>query len=99
MFFFFKPKTSYEMRISDWSSDVCSSYLSAIFAERALRQRERLIARAREILRTQWPVLEEWLRARDFAVVPPAAGAIAFARGDLGQIGRASCRDRVCQHV
>src|SRR3546814_6142620 len=26
-FFFFKQKTSYEMRISDWSSDVCSSDL------------------------------------------------------------------------
>src|SRR3546814_15013619 len=27
--FFFKQKTAYEMRISDWSSDVCSSDLSA----------------------------------------------------------------------
>src|SRR3546814_4939931 len=27
MFFFFKRKTAYEMRISDWSSDVCSSDL------------------------------------------------------------------------
>src|SRR3546814_5496598 len=30
-FFFFKQKTAYEMRISDWSSDVCSSDL--VFAE------------------------------------------------------------------
>src|SRR3546814_9516575 len=29
LFFFFKPKTAYEMRISDWSSDVCSSDLPA----------------------------------------------------------------------
>src|SRR3546814_5747128 len=29
MFFFFKQKTAYEMRISDWSSDVCSSDLIA----------------------------------------------------------------------
>src|SRR3546814_4479434 len=28
-FFFFKQKTAYELRISDWSSDVCSSDLSA----------------------------------------------------------------------
>src|SRR3546814_8049943 len=28
-FFFFKQKTAYEMRISDWSSDVCSSDLFA----------------------------------------------------------------------
>src|SRR3546814_17077513 len=29
-FFFFKQKTAYEMRISDWSSDVCSSDLARI---------------------------------------------------------------------
>src|SRR3546814_18077871 len=31
-FFFFKQKTAYEMRISDWSSDVCSSDLVGQFA-------------------------------------------------------------------
>src|SRR3546814_10627241 len=30
LFFFFKQKTAYEMRISDWSSDVCSSDLFLI---------------------------------------------------------------------
>src|SRR3546814_1848525 len=30
-FFFFKQKTAYEMRISDWSSDVCSSDLAKYF--------------------------------------------------------------------
>src|SRR3546814_5566144 len=30
MCFFFKQKTAYEMRISDWSSDVCSSDLSSV---------------------------------------------------------------------
>src|SRR3546814_12927474 len=30
VFFFFKQKTAYEMRISDWSSDVCSSDLEAL---------------------------------------------------------------------
>src|SRR3546814_4139838 len=29
-FFFFKQKTAYEMRISDWSSDVCSSDLARV---------------------------------------------------------------------
>src|SRR3546814_19137325 len=29
-FFFFKQKTAYEMRISDWSSDVCSSDLDRV---------------------------------------------------------------------
>src|SRR3546814_19095848 len=33
-FFFFKQKTAYEMRISDWSSDVCSSDLKVPVAER-----------------------------------------------------------------
>src|SRR3546814_6432127 len=38
VFFFFKQKTAYEMRISDWSSDVCSSDLFALvrLASRAL---------------------------------------------------------------
>src|SRR3546814_4449956 len=36
MFFFFKQKTAYEMRISDWSSDVCSSDLPAQYRESVL---------------------------------------------------------------
>src|SRR3546814_972133 len=32
-FFFFKQKTAYEMRISDWSSDVCSSDLRIVSRE------------------------------------------------------------------
>src|SRR3546814_10378021 len=37
VFFFFKQKTAYEMRISDWSSDVCSSDLTAQDILRAWR--------------------------------------------------------------
>src|SRR3546814_5017116 len=33
-FFFFKQKTAYEMRISDWSSDVCSSDLDVELRDR-----------------------------------------------------------------
>src|SRR3546814_10081923 len=36
VFFFFKQKTAYEMRISDWSSDVCSSDLLAPFGKAAV---------------------------------------------------------------
>src|SRR3546814_7682057 len=38
-FFFFKQKTAYEMRISDWSSDVCSSdlWLGTVIAFGALK--------------------------------------------------------------
>src|SRR3546814_6123119 len=46
IFFFFKQKTAYEMRISDWSSDVCSSDLQRIaaaqqFGEEQKRRRPR----------------------------------------------------------
>src|SRR3546814_4131008 len=33
LFFFFKQKTAYEMRISDWSSDVCSSDLRVVLLQ------------------------------------------------------------------
>src|SRR3546814_6572985 len=42
-FFFFKQKTAYEMRISDWSSDVCSSDL--ILEDRMDRKFDRDAAR------------------------------------------------------
>src|SRR3546814_3673468 len=35
---FFKQKTAYEMRISDWSSDVCSSDLAVVIAHRPRRK-------------------------------------------------------------
>src|SRR3546814_18637257 len=42
-FFFFKQKTAYEMRISDWSSDVCSSDLKRwVTFERVMRPPLRL---------------------------------------------------------
>src|SRR3546814_2342394 len=41
--FFFKQKTAYEMRISDWSSDVCSSDLSLV--ARSVVVRSTLLAR------------------------------------------------------
>src|SRR3546814_1570755 len=37
LFFFFKQKTAYEMRISDWSSDVCSSDLGDNLATKPAR--------------------------------------------------------------
>src|SRR3546814_4974173 len=38
--FFFKQKTAYELRISDWSSDVCSSDLLPLRAEHGIHQHE-----------------------------------------------------------
>src|SRR3546814_1373424 len=49
--FFFKQKTAYEMRISDWSSDVCSSDLHLGLFEQADRARgvdQRQILRGRD---------------------------------------------------
>src|SRR3546814_8719890 len=52
VFFFFKQKTAYEMRISDWSSDVCSSDLVVLeelavqFRHHALRPDWRVLALA-----------------------------------------------------
>src|SRR3546814_1035154 len=40
VFFFFKQKTAYEMRISDWSSDVCSSDLFKLLLVTAQRRGE-----------------------------------------------------------
>src|SRR3546814_4489091 len=77
-FFFFKQKTAYEMRISDWSSDVCSSDLlgSALAAD----------------------CVGEAAAAGASAVFVSATGAVAGGAG-LCEIGRASCRERVCQFV
>src|SRR3546814_9136600 len=48
VFFFFKQKTAYEMRISDWSSDVCSSDLLGLKQCDQLRLHEREVVRDRE---------------------------------------------------
>src|SRR3546814_5006507 len=52
-FFFFKQKTAYEMRISDWSSDVCSSDLD--FS--TLEKRRRSCLRERELNSRTAPAL------------------------------------------
>src|SRR3546814_1522868 len=43
-FFFFKQKTAYEMRISDWSSDVCSSDLYSLHLSPSLRSVNRAMS-------------------------------------------------------
>src|SRR3546814_7878385 len=50
-FFFFKQKTAYEMRISDWSSDVCSSDLVERDPRAVLQRRDLLLADRRRIAR------------------------------------------------
>src|SRR3546814_2922581 len=55
VFFFFKQKTAYEMRISDWSSDVCSSDLARV--TEASYNQFCPVAMAAEILCTRWTVI------------------------------------------
>src|SRR3546814_2284138 len=89
--FFFKQKTAYEMRISDWSSDVCSSDLSYA---RGLDPAERAGLEAAAVGRLR-AVLGPGVWASYLAMeseISPARVA------DNAQIGRASCRERVCQY-
>src|SRR3546814_4037939 len=81
-FFFFKQKTAYELRISDWSSDVCSSDLAL----------------------SHPPVhAATKLAGLSSAGNPACRGAHSGNRSWLGprraEIGRASCRERVCKYV
>src|SRR3546814_14789292 len=54
MFFFFKQKTAYEMRISDWSSDVCSSDLIARVIEMGMGENDCIDAGGRD--RPRFPI-------------------------------------------
>src|SRR3546814_7998335 len=98
-FFFFKQKTAYEMLISDWSSDVCSSDLEYTLMqsfgfEGGLRKDSGKNSTA------YGGILQDTLDKAKAAGVP---GLEHVDRPDgLGfdqQIGRASCRERVCQYV
>src|SRR3546814_8399156 len=91
LIFFFKQKTAYEMRISDWSSDVCSSDLLEIVPAADLRDE---VARARFVDAVQ-AVAPQVSGVPVTIVEAGRAVVIAFAQ----EIGRASCRESVCQYV
>src|SRR3546814_6878829 len=89
-FFFFKQKTAYEMRISDWSSDVCSSDL--------------IFRPDNAALPPNWKHLPIGYHGRSGTVVVSGTDVVRpsgqrKAPSDPTQIGRASCRERVCQYV
>src|SRR3546814_4244007 len=97
--FFFKQKTAYEMRISDWSSDVCSSDLGEDLAAGCLVGQHDLLALGREDHR----VLPSHVAAAQGGKADLAAGPgadLAFARhaGDLAQRHVAALRRRLAQH-
>src|SRR3546814_20815872 len=111
--FFFKQKTAYEMRISDWSSDVCSSDLPIPHVERAegallhLADGGTLI----DCIASWWVTTHGHCHPRIAAAIADQAGKLdqlIFAGYTHGpaeevaqglEIGRASCRERVCQYV
>src|SRR3546814_1099584 len=98
------------MRISDWSSDVCSSDLRAF--ERAIHPVHAVLLAGTVPLFlgtllsdwAYWSTYEvQWINFASWLVV----GALLFAGYALlwavidffREIGRASCRERVCQYV
>src|SRR3546814_6847139 len=50
LFFLFKQKTAYDMRISDWSSDVCSSDLRYFPTSTTFLTQRKIMSRQRKIL-------------------------------------------------
>src|SRR3546814_3332363 len=98
--FFVKQKTAYELRISDWSSDVCSSDLIRLYwAAPGEHSRGWILmeidqgnfARSKFLIRGGPVSTTEWRK-------PFSSLGVEFLPGH-GQIGRASCRERVCQYV
>src|SRR3546814_4326065 len=101
MFFFFKQKTAYEMRISDWSSDVCSSDLRDQQLLRVGGREQELDVLRRLLERLQQRIERRLGQHVDFV---DQVDLVAAARGHVlraldQEIGRASCRERVCQYV
>src|SRR3546814_10649249 len=96
LFFFFKQKTAYDVRISDWSSDVCSSDL-ALDVKGSIENVPVNIARAVWPLQLS-PHARSWV-AKNMKDGTLSKGAFAIDVPANLQIGRASCRERVCQYV
>src|SRR3546814_7652325 len=98
--FFVKQKTAYEMRISDWSADVCSSDLALRQEGRAFR-----LPAGSRILDTggykgqsrELPLDAFYSGISELLGVPRELCINMY--GMTEQIGRASCRERVCQYV
>src|SRR3546814_4832290 len=101
VFFFFKQKTAYEMRISDWSSDVCSSDLPRVINARHFERIKALVEDARA--KGAKIVMGGEFRAEDRYIAPTlitnTTPDMKIMQEEIFEIGRASCRERVCQYV
>src|SRR3546814_13126111 len=98
------------MRISDWSSDVCSSDLLSetifVIPDEKVRAIEHVLRRSEVLLKTHGvriPALLEFEDIFDLGMAPGVNQLLLVAdNGDVrivAKIGRASCRERVCQYV
>src|SRR3546814_18532317 len=100
------------MRISDWSSDVCSSDLIAGKITAIQQATKGAVNANQSIQATIVDVQESAQRIRDamdeqaqtVTSITPAVDETALAADSMSstiatKIGRASCRDRVCQYV
>src|SRR3546814_9380150 len=106
-FFFFKQDTAYEMRISDWSSDVCSSDLAindraafkgdAITASRSPQPYWR--GRVGDDERRQTFIGERYDKPLYRLLYFRFSRGAKSKRAEDDEIGRASCRERVCTYV
>src|SRR3546814_4379203 len=104
LFFFFKQKTAYELRSSDWSSDVCSSDLVAEHRSTGLRHYHMSALTMMLCNFDQYDGGSEQNHERqrgrdhDERAALGAECQIHQGKADI-EIGRASCRERVCQYV
>src|SRR3546814_5642260 len=89
-FFFFKQKTAYEMRISDWSSDVCSSDLKNHFRVRGDEARlpERLFRHLARHARPRADAVRQRPRFREGTRAEGAAGRGNLVPALFGALGR-----------
>src|SRR3546814_2413127 len=92
--FFFKQKTAYEMRISDWSSDVCSSDL---ISDVALVIEQRASIRMGKDRNASSGL--DGFKAGAFSAMTEIHSHAGRIHACDQEIGRASCRERVCQYV
>src|SRR3546814_10893617 len=92
--FFFKQKTAYEMRISDWSSDVCSSDLpqGTLYGRSSLGG----VVNINFNRPTHKNETSFNLEAGNYALLHLTAVQNLSL---TDKIGRASCRESVCQYV
>src|SRR3546814_4118118 len=101
LFFFFKQKTAYEMRISDWSSDVCSSDLRIVIARGNAFDVVAPVIGLDRALRTKHDARRHGRFATgmtDVVALQPLRRLVQV-KNVSQEIGRAACRERVCQYV